>query len=73
MPSAAPVPPPALVLGSAALDGTVIDNSPGVIVRVVACVADPPVASITLTVNANVPAVVGVPPSTPVDASSVIR
>src|SRR6202050_3641921 len=58
--------------GRVVLAGTVIASAPPAIVMEVVLVAVWLLASVTLTVKLNVPAVVGVPASTPVDAVKVI-
>ena len=71
VPSGALVVPLGAAPGRAVLAGTVIASAPPAIVIEVALLAVRPVASVTLTVKLNVPAVVGVPASTPVDAGRV--
>jgi hypothetical protein len=72
VPSCALVLPPGEALGSAALEGTVIVSGPAAMVIEVASVAVWLLASVTLIVKLDVPAAVGVPASTPVDAFSVM-
>jgi hypothetical protein len=65
VPSFALVVPPGATSGSAAADGAVIRSSPAPTVSVIDVVEMPLFASITLTVNVELPTAVGVPDSTP--------